>query len=108
MAHIITEVNKINGYEPGCYLTDEQREQVLAKGKESYAKLVEKVKWLDFDKAYTELGGWNLENNEFFDCDFESITATIYRNEDGTSRVGDCYEAWDDEVLDYVVVEVEE
>lgn len=82
----------------------EEREQVLVKGKESYRKLVEFVQRLDFDKAYKELGGFNLENNEFFDCDFESISATIYRNEDGTCRVGDWYEVWCDEKGDHILV----
>lgn len=98
-----TNLNK-GGCFPGMFMTEEQRENALKEGKQSYANLVEKVKWLDFDKAYEELDGFNLENNEFFDCDFESITATIYRNEDGTSRVGDCYEAWCDEACDYILV----
>ena len=62
-----------------------------------YKELVEKVKTFGsgLEKLCTELNGYNLQENTF-DCNFKSITATIYYC-NGELYVHNYIDIWNDE-----------
>ena len=46
-----------------------------------YDSLCEYVSTMNFDEAFKALGGYNRED-DFFDCNYKAITATIYQESD--------------------------
>jgi hypothetical protein len=68
--------------------------------------LIQKVSLLSFERAYEELNGYNLSVDEvsmrgktigfnvFFDCNYKSITTTIFRTEKGGCEVYETVDVW--------------
>ena len=63
-------------------------------GKRDRASLIDFISGMRFSDAFKLLGGYNLENDILFDCNFKSITATIFKESDGYCRVGNHISVW--------------
>lgn len=73
-------------------MEDKKIIEVLAKelAKRDYDSLREKVSTMQFEEAFKELNGYNRDGdfeNEHFDCNYKSITATICKEH----RYRGCY-----------------
>ena len=92
------------------YLTEESR---LAEGvaKKTYNDLCTIINGVSFNNALKKLSGYNHsklnlyneedevleeQGNEFFDCNFDDITARIIKTDDGFCYVSSLVEVWND------------
>ncbi len=64
-----------------------------------YKELQHLVREMTFDKAFETLKGFNLNKEDgYFDCNYKSITTTIWRTKFNKCIVSDTVDVWHDDV----------
>ena len=64
-------------------------------GKVHYKELCHVVCELSFDEAFKQLGGYNYDDVEgFFDCNYKSISTTIWRTKFNKCIVNIAFDVW--------------
>lgn len=68
---------------------------MLTQAKKDFVELLQMVETIDFNTAYHKLNGYNRQDNDLFDCNYKSITATVTNDFNDECALLPNVEVWD-------------
>lgn len=69
---------------------------MLTQAKKDFLELLQMVESIDFNAAYHKLNGYDLQDDDMFDCNYKSITATVTNDFNQECALLPNVEVWDD------------
>ena len=68
---------------------------MLTQAKKDFVELLQMVESIDFNAAYHKLNGYNRQDDDMFDCNYKSITATVTNDFNHKRALLPNVEVWD-------------
>ena len=69
---------------------------MLTQAKKDFVELLQMVETIDFNVAYNKLNGYDLQDDDMFDCNYKSITATVTNDFNHKCALLPDIKVWDD------------